>query len=112
MHFQITFADLYLASETSVKKPGSIYNFFGRLFGGINPSQAQITSKPALRETSPEEEKTLSPSNSTELSQLGKVAGFVQGMYFSTITQLYNIFRQRVIPDVRMDVAVNNGSFD
>lgn len=30
--------------------------------------------------TPEEENKTLSPSNSTELSQLGQVAGFVQGL--------------------------------
>ena len=62
-----------------------MYGFFSRLFGsGQNPGAAGDAtaggSGAAPSSTSPDEEtKTLSPSNSTELSHLGKVAGFVQG---------------------------------
>merc|ERR1712131_471239 len=69
------------ASESlAPKKPSSVYGFFSRLFG----SNAQGGGQPAVQSagdaaiTPEEENKTLSPSNSTELSQLGQVAGFVQ----------------------------------
>ena len=95
----------YSASETVPKKPGSIYNFFGRLFGGINPSQAQIAQKPA-REATPEEEKTLSPSNSTELSQLGKVAGFVQGKPIQPSLVQSSLVKSSLVPNSQFTIGI------
>ena len=68
------------------KKPSSVYGFFSRLFGatttagGAAAVEAGTTGGTTTTSSpSEEEQKTLSPSNSTELSHLGKVAGFVQG---------------------------------
>ena len=68
-----------LAEHQVQKKPSSVYGFFSRLFGGNTGGNAP--AEVAQTTGSPDEEtKTLSPSNSTELSHLGKVAGFVQGI--------------------------------
>ena len=81
----ITHSNFVLASESlAPKKPSSVYGFFSRLFGSNaqGGGQAAVQSAGDAAITPEEENKTLSPSNSTELSQLGQVAGFVQGLPF------------------------------
>ena len=69
-----------------------MYGFFSRLFGGNTGGNAPAE---VAQTASPDEEaKTLSPSNSTELSHLGKVAGFVQGTS-SFIVQILVLIQTR-----------------
>ena len=70
-----------------------MYGFFSRLFGsnaqGGGQAAVQAAGEAAI--TPEEENKTLSPSNSTELSQLGQVAGFVQGMLFQSSNDFFSL---------------------
>ena len=78
-------SQLNLVVVPARKKEGGIYTFFSRLFGsGVEKGTggpAGASGAGANRSPDSEEAKfpsNISPSNSTELSQLSKVAGFVQ----------------------------------
>jgi hypothetical protein len=77
-------------SSSSKGKSGGIYKFFSSLFGAsTDSSHAKHVSSDSFNLKSPS--SSISPSNSAELSELCKVAGFVQvDIIFKLL--VFNIF--------------------
>ena len=81
MNYKIKNKLFLLLVQMPARKTGTIYNFFNRLFGSSEKGASGSSSPSQLRSPAEPEKalsSSISPSNSTELSQLGKVAGFVQ----------------------------------